>query len=298
MWRWQGSALGADAAILLVHPDQDAARAASIACVAEIERLERIFSLYRADSALSQLNRAGWLAAPPLELIDLLAFCARVSAATGGAFDVTVQPIWNLYARHFANPAADPAGPGHAALAAAMERVGWRGIDIATDRIAFRRTGMAATLNGVAQGYITDRIADLLRSRGFTDLLVELGELRAIGHRPDGSPWQVGMANPLRPSAILRRLPLTNAALASSAGSGTWLDPSHRYHHLLDPATGRSAIHQAGVSVVASRATVADALSTALSILPAAQAPAALASFGPATAYLVSPEGGQSIIAG
>jgi thiamine biosynthesis lipoprotein len=295
-WRWHGSALGAESTIVLAHRDQAAVQSAVAACLTEIERLERIFSLYRADSALSQLNRIGRLDAPPLELVELLAFSARVSAATGGAFDVTVQPLWNLYADHFAEPAADPAGPGDAALATAMARVGWRGIEITTGRIAFRRTGMAVTLNGVAQGYITDRIADLLRERGFTDLLVELGEIRALGRRPDGDPWQTGIADPLLPRAISRRVALMDAALASSAGSGTWLDPGHRHHHLLDPTTGRSAKHHAGVSVQAGRAVVADALSTAISILPAAAARSALAALGPATAYLVAPDGRQTII--
>ena len=92
--------------ILLAHPDRTAAGQAIAACREEITRLERIFSLYRADSALSQLNRHGRLDDPPLELVELLAFSARVSAATGGAFDVTVQPLWDLYASHFADPEA------------------------------------------------------------------------------------------------------------------------------------------------------------------------------------------------
>ena len=134
-WRWQGSALGAESTMLLAHPDRAAAGQAIAACCAEIARLERIFSLYRADSALSQLNRQGRLDDPPLELVALLAFAARVSAATGGAFDVTVQPLWDLYAGHFADPAADPAGPSEAALAATLARVDWRAVELYPARI-------------------------------------------------------------------------------------------------------------------------------------------------------------------
>jgi thiamine biosynthesis lipoprotein len=296
-WCWRGMALGADSTILLSHPDREAAERAITACRAEIARLERIFSLYRADSALSLLNRLGHLDAPPLELVELLGLSARVSAATGGAFDATVQPLWDLYAGHFADPDADPAGPGEAALAATLEKVGWRAVELDTGWIGFRRAGMAVTLNGVAQGYITDRIADLLRDRGFADVLVELGEIRALGRRPDGHPWRAGITDPLAPSAILRRVALADAALASSAASGTWLDPGHRHHHLLDPATGRSAMHHAGVSVQAGRAAMADALATALSILPAAAAPPVLAALGPAMAYVVAPDGRQTTIA-
>ncbi len=297
-WRWQGSALGADSTILLAHPVREVVESAIAACRAEIERLERIFSLYRADSALSQLNREGRLDTPPLELVELLAFSARVSAATGGAFDVTVQPLWNLYAAHFAHPAADPAGPGDAALAATLTLVDWRAVELDAACVRFRRPGMAVTLNGVAQGYITDRIADLLRERGFADVLVELGEIRALGQRLDGEPWRAGIVDPLAPSAVLRRVELADMALASSGGYGTWLDAGRRHHHLLDPATGRSATHHAGVSVTAARAVLADALSTALSILPAAAARPTLLVVGPATAYLTGPGGEQTIAVG
>ena len=128
-WRWQGSALGAVSKLLLAHSDHAAAGQAIDACRAEVGRLERIFSLYRADSAVPQLNGQGWaVKIPPLELVELLAFAVQVSAATGGAFDVTVQPLWDLYARHFADPAADPAGPSDAALAATLVRVDWRAV--------------------------------------------------------------------------------------------------------------------------------------------------------------------------
>lgn len=297
-WRWQGSALGADSTILLAHPDRAAAEQVITACRAEITRLERIFSLYQADSALSQLNRQGRLEGPPLELVEVLGFSARVSAVTGGAFDVTVQPLWNLYAGHFADPAADPAGPSDATLAATLLLVDWRAVELSPTAISFRRSGMAVTLNGVAQGYITDRIAELLRDRGFDNILVELGEVRAHGRHPDSAPWRAGIADPNEPSAVLMELPLLNAALATSGGYGTWFDSAHRHHHLLDPATGRSAVHHAAVSVTAARAMVADALSTALTILPAAELGRPLTTFGPATAYLFAIDGHQTTVLG
>jgi len=297
-WRWQGSALGAESTILLAHPDRAAAEQALIACCAEIARLERVFSLYRRDSALSQLNRQGRLEAPPLELVELLAFSARVSDLTGGAFDVTVQPLWELYAAHFANPGAVSAGPSDAALSATLALVDWRAVELHPSLISFRRPGMAVTLNGVAQGYITDRVADLLCAHGFDNVLLELGEIRAMGLHPDSDPWRVGIADPNQPSAVMQILPLLNAALATSGGYGTWFDRGRRHHHLFDPATGRSAAHHAAVSVTAARATVADALSTALTILPAASLERVLTTFGPATAYLCGRDGQHATVAG
>ena len=89
---WRGQALGAAASITLAHPDRALAQRLLAACAAEIQRLERIFSLYRPDSAISRLNAAGRLEAPPLELVELLARCAELSALTHGTFDATVQP--------------------------------------------------------------------------------------------------------------------------------------------------------------------------------------------------------------
>lgn len=266
--RWRGTALGAEASIALYHPDPEAARRLIAAAVAEVRRLEGVFSLYRADSALSRLNRDGALDVPPMDLVQLMATAKSFAALTDGAFDPTVQPLWALYARHFRAPGADPAGPAPAAVAQALARVDWRALEVESDRIAFTRPGMAATLNGIAQGYITDRVADLLRARGMAHVLLDLGEIRGLGGHPAGRPWRVGIADPFDRARIARRLDLVDRAVASSAASGAVFEPSGRIHHLFDPRTGRSANRFAGVTVIAATATEADALSTALFVTP------------------------------
>jgi len=155
---------------------------------------------------------------------------------------------------------------------------------------------MAITLNGVAQGFVTDRIAELLRRAGFDHVLVDLGEARALGQRPDGGPWRAALADPLRPARTLVDLPLGEAdgvfpALATSAGYGTRFGADPRIHHLLDPHTGRSANHYASVSIGAARATLADGLSTTLAIIDPSRGAGLLAAYGPLRAYLVDPAG-------
>ena len=263
---WRGTALGAEASITLYHEDAGEARRLLRAAVAELRRLEGVFSLYREDSALSRLNREGRLAVPPLELVELLAAARAFAERTGGAFDPTVQPLWRLYARHFARPGADPAGPPAAAVEAARALVGWRDLRVESTGIALARRGMAVTLNGIAQGYITDRVADLLEREGMRTVLVDLGEIRAVGRHPDGRPWRAGIRDP-RGEGLLRVLPLAGRALATSAGSGTRFDAAGRFHHLFDPRSGASAQRYLSVSVLAPRATVADALSTALYVM-------------------------------
>lgn len=190
---WRGQALGAQALLVIHHHDRAAAERLVREVVAEVERLEQIFSLYRPDSALSQLNRVGALAAPPPDLVTLLEASREVWELSEGAFDPTVQPLWRLLAEHFSRPSADPAGPPAARLQYALALVGFDKLVFSQDRIAFARRGMALTLNGIAQGYITDRAVEVLRQGGIGKSMVDMGEIRALGTRPDGSPWRVGI---------------------------------------------------------------------------------------------------------
>lgn len=293
---WKGTAMGALASMTLIHPDRAKARAQLEACVVELRRLESIFSLYRPDSALSRLNASGELRAPPSELLELLSLGLALSHNSAGAFDPTVQPLYLLYAQHFATPHAAPGGPPRQAVARVLQLLGCSAIELRADRIRLRRPGMALTLNGIAQGFITDRVADLLRSAGFTDVLVNLGEARALGHRPDGQTWRAGIADPRQPARMAFELPLGSdrgalPALATSAGYGTTFGSDPRVHHLLDPHTGRSANHWLQATVAAPRATLADGLSTTLAILPPGRAAALMRSYPSTRAYLVDASG-------
>lgn len=246
---WQGIALGASASISLAHPDADAIIARA---VAEISRLESVFSLYREDSALAQLNAAGHLTAPPFELLECLALCARVHEATGGMFDPTVQPLWALYAESFAKGDA----PDASAIAATLPLVRWEQVHYDSAAIQMP-TGMQLTLNGIAQGYIADRVADLLHAEGLTDVLINTGELRALGGSPLGGGWPVQIEG-------AGKITLQNGALASSAPLGTVFDLEGRVGHILNPRTGTPTTSRWRlISIAAPSAALADALSTA-----------------------------------
>ncbi len=248
--RHQGMALGAAASLLLAHPE--APRIATRAW-AEIDRLEDVFSLYRPDSALSRLNAAGSLDAPPFELLECLSLAGGVHAATGGAFDPTVQPLWAEYATALTEGRTpDPD--------AARGLVGWSGVTVGPDRVALARPGMALTLNGIAQGLIADRVAALLEAEGLTDILIDTGELRALGGDPRGGDW---------PARVVDgpEVPLRDRALATSAPLGTTFDEGGRIGHILDPRTGRPAAEWRQVSVTAPTAALADACSTAFCVM-------------------------------
>ncbi len=258
---WRGSALGAVASITLGGTGRAAAAETFAAVAAEVDRLEDIFSLYRPTSALSRLNRDGRIDAPPPELVMLLELCDALHRVTGGAFDPTVQPVWRALAEGRSPEAAKRA-------------VGWDGVEVTPKRITLTRPGMALTLNGIAQGEITDRVAALLVARGYRDVLVDMGEIAAGGTRA-GAPWRVDVAAP--DGRVLRRLRLSDRALAVSATAGTVLGPDAMAGHILDPRPGGSGPAHRLVAVSAPRAAVADGLSTGCCLLTAPLAARAVA---------------------
>lgn len=251
---WRGTALGAQGKILISGQDQSVSRQIVNCALAEIERLEGIFSLFRPDSELSRLNATGRLIRPSHDMKVLLTRSLTLWEATQGAFNPAIQPLWRFLANHFsATPAAGD--PDEAALSELAERCDPARIRLSSAGISLA-PGMALSFNGIAQGYITDSVADLLRAAGLTDILVQLGEVRAL----PGRPWRVaipatGAATSLTDCAIATSEPLT---LAFSA-DGEW-------NHILDPDTGRGADAFSSVSVAARSACIADALSTAAAV--------------------------------
>lgn len=290
---WRGTALGAPATLQIHHQNAREAEQLLKLSVRELRRLEAMFSLYRDDSALVEMNRRGVMVAPPWELVDLLEQCGRYVAATGGRFDPTVQPLWDVYARHFAKPDAAPSGPPASAIEEARRLVGWEHVLVKPDRIVLGRRGMALTLNGIAQGYVTDRVADLLRAAGISRSLIDLGEARALGSHPGGRPWLIGLADPVHPERIVEELELVDGALATSAPYGFRFDPQGHFNHLFEPSSGGSADRYDSVSVQTRRATEADALSTAFSFLSPGEMRRILHALGGGRAYVTTREGSR-----
>jgi FAD:protein FMN transferase len=292
---WQGEVLGALSELALWHTDAALAQRSILRVREEIARYERIFSLYRPDSEISQLNAAGRLSRPSPELRSLVEDSRRLGVLSDGAFDISVQPLWRLYEAHFWSHSDVQPDIEARARDVARAFVDFRSIDIGEARIAFARAGMGITLNSLAQGFITDSIADLLRNEGFESAVVDLGEFRTIGRHPDGHPWRIGIRSGLRngPAAggVARTIELEDMALAVSGGYGTTFEPTGRFHHIFDPHTGACANGLVDVAVIGPRATAANGLSTAICVAGEARAPALLAAFPGTRAIVTRPDG-------
>lgn len=262
--RWTGVALGAPARIELLGLEPGPAGALIAAALDEVARLEAIFSLHDPRSALARLNRDGHLRAPPLELVEVLGLARRIAEASRGAFDPTVQPLWLAAAR----------GASRAELTRARRLVGFERLEASPAAVVLGRPGMAVTLDGIAQGYLTDRVAERLRAAGVARLLVDLGELRALGPGPSGLPWRIGRADGAPPVALGDGAVASSAVVAAAAG-----DPAPR-PRILDPRTGEPPADRARrITVLAPEAVVADGLSTALAVADEAEARSLLAAF-------------------
>lgn len=267
---WTGQAMGGPASLTLHGVEEGAARALVGRVAALVGAMEGMFSLHRPDSILSRLNREGEVGDPPALFTDLLRRALALSAATDGAFDPTVQPLWDLYRQ------GDASGDG---VDAVLQNVGWRRVTVGRDRVTLP-PGTRLTLNGIAQGYITDRVTDLLLAHGVGHMLVDMGEPRGIGARDDGQEWRLGIADPDDGQRMLAAVPVSGRAIATSAPRGTLIDAAGRFGHILDPGTGLPATQWRQVSVAAPTAALADALSTAIAAVAPVRAQSLLIAGG------------------
>ncbi len=236
-------------------------RAVDAGCAAldEIERLEAKLSAYEPESEVSRLNRAAFERTVHVdaEVCEILNLAARVTEATGGAFDAATGALikaWGFYA-------GPKRVPGEKELAAARAASGMAHVRLENRSVRFLRAGLEINLGSIGKGYAIDRAAGVLPSGS---ALIDGGRssLRAIGG------WQVAIGDPFRPGRALGNMWLKDRALGTSGSAHQFfVQNGRRYGHILDPRTGRPAEGLAGASVCAPTAAEADALSTAFFVL-------------------------------
>lgn len=127
---------------------------------------------------------------------------------------------------------------------------------------------MGATLNGIGQGYIADRLVELLRAGGIEHALVDMGKTRAIGGHPAGGPWSVRLEDLRAPGVVAERIPRVDRAVATAGGYGALFDEAGRFNHILERWSGRTGWRWLSVSVEGATATKSNALSNAFAVMP------------------------------
>ena len=258
---WQGSALGAAVSITLRGSGQSALALA--AAQDAIRRVERAFSLYRADSELALLNRKERLRMS-IDFARLVELSDRAVTLTGGLFDPSIQPLWLARAAGLKEDLSD--------------RVGWQHVRRGRGEVSFARPGMALTFNGIAQGYASARVRDALHAHGFEDVVVDIGEF-SVG----SEPARLAVVN--EAGRILAEVGVKDGAVATSSPGALRLAGGGG--HILNPDGSTREPSWRTVSVVGVDAAMADALSTGLCLAPDARLAEELVANGNLTGVLL-----------
>ena len=262
----EAAIMGTRVAVEVWHEDAAAATAAIDAVIAEMRRIDALMSHYKPDSQLSRINReaAGSPVAVEPELAALIARSLEFSRMSDGAFDISYASVGYLYEYR------ERRRPDEPEILAALPAVNWRliDVDLQASTVRFHKDGMRIDLGGIAKGYAVDQGIAILRGRGISHGSVTAGgDSRVLGDRI-GRPWVVGIRHPDDASRVIARIPLEDAAISTSGDYERYFDEDDvRYHHIINPRTGKSAAGVRSVTVIGPEAILTDGLSTSLFVL-------------------------------
>ncbi|HEX5133204.1 MAG TPA: FAD:protein FMN transferase [Candidatus Krumholzibacteria bacterium] len=283
--------MGTYVTIIAVHESRHAAEQAIGNAIAEMDRHVAVLSRHDGASPLSILNRDGNLSAAPGELLDVVRHAQWIHNTTRGAFDITVKPVVDLVADTFASGGH---APSDAALADALACVGSDRLEVHGRDLRLAAPGMGVTLDGIAKGFIVDRVSDSLSRDGVAHHLVNAGgDIRVRGTRASGKPWRIAIEDPEKKGRYRGVVELASGAVATSGNYEIYYDRERVHHHIVDPATGVSPVAATSVSVVAGSAMLSDALATAVFVLGPEHGPAVVDTLGGPACLVIDPRGGQ-----
>ena len=258
--------MGTEISVYLWHEDPAKGRAAVNAVFDEVQRINDLMSTYVEDSRISEINRHA--ADRPVvagdELLDVISRSLDISILTLGAFDITYESV----GQHYDFRAR--LRPDDKTITEELDRIDYRHIEI--DRVAgtvrFSKQGVRINLGGIAKGYTVERGIELLRGQGIRNAIVTAGgDSRLLGDRR-GKPWMVGVRDPRQEGGVAVTIPLQDEAISTSGDYERFFEEDgKRYHHIIEPATGRPASEVHSATVVGPDAVITDALSTSVFVM-------------------------------
>jgi len=258
--------MGTAIRVQLWSDDKVAGEAAIDAVMEEMHRIDREMSPYKPESELSKINREAADHPVPIsaEMFDILSRSIEFSKLSGGAFDITFSSVGYMYdyRRHVK--------PTDSEIQKALPGINYRHLLLDKDKqtIRFARHGVRIDLGGIGKGYAVDNCIAILKKRGITHALVTAGgDSRVLGDH-EGRPWMVGIRDPRRKDNVVAVIPLINSAISTSGDYERFFEVNGvRYHHILNPKTGRSAMGVHSASVIGPDATTTDGLTKPVFIL-------------------------------
>ena len=282
--------MGTRCAVELWSEDEQKGGAAIEAVFTELRRIDARMSTYKPESELSRVNATA--AAGPVkisrELYDLLATSIEYSRLTRGTFDITYASVGYLYdyRKHV--------HPSDAAIAAALPGIDYRHLKLDPKALTvyFERPGVRVDLGGIGKGYAVDRGIAVLKKLGITHAMVNAGgDTRIVGDR-FGKPWITGIRHPDDENKIVLKIPIVDAALSTSGDYERYFDEGGvRYHHILNPKTGRSPHLVRSVTIIGPTATRTDALTKSVFVMGAKEGIEFINGLADVDAVAVAPDG-------
>ena len=254
-------AMGTTCEIQLYAKTHEQAKQIADSAIADVLRLEALYSRYRSDSVIAKINAVaaqGGTIQVDSETASLLNYANTCYEQSEGLFDITsgiLRYAWRFESNRL---------PSKAQIETLLTKIGWHKVRWHNSELTFSTPGMELDFGGIVKEYAVDRVAAMCRSSGIRHGLINLGgDIKVIGPQADGAPWCIGIRHPRRPDELFRSLYLTEGALASSGDYARCITlDGVRYSHILNPKTGWPVSHLASVSVVGDFCVVAGSAST------------------------------------
>lgn len=287
------------AKFLAVAPDEKTAQAAIDAAIKEVKRLEGLMNRYDPNSQLSLVNRQADKEPIKIDkdLFEIFQRSIYYSELTGGAFDITVAPLIDL----FRACAEANTPPTDKQLAEVKQKIGCKKILLDANDFSIRLSagGMKLDLGAIAKGYAADKAVAIMKNCGATGGLVDLGgQIGSFGTTETKGKWMIGIQDPTKPqeNQIIAAFALNDAAISTSGNYHRfYVIAGKRYSHIFNPATETSADTLSSVTIFAQTGTAADALATAVSVMGAEKGLELIKSLKSTEAIIVIAETGQTI---
>ncbi|MGE8486166.1 FAD:protein FMN transferase [Pseudomonas sp. FP1740] len=269
--RFDGPTMGSSYSIQYVrHAGLPASAEVRVQVEKILSDVDRQMSTYRRDSDIERFNNlpANHCQTMPAPILELVRVGERLSLQSDGSYDLTVEPLLNLWG--FGPQAREEKVPSAEALAEVQQRVGHSHLRIDGDQLC-KDAAVEVDFNSIAAGYAVDTIAARLEALGIHDYLAEAtGELKAVGKKLDGSPWRIALEEPRDDQQVAERVIAVDGYGVSTSGDyrNYFEQGGRRYSHTFDARTGTPVLHTlASVTVIHPSALMADGLSTMLLIL-------------------------------
>ncbi len=281
---------------IIVYSDQETGSNAIEEAFKEIEKIEAMASVYDPESEASFLNENGYIDNTSTEFLNLINTSIEYYNTTGGCFDITVQPLLDLWSEGLWKESEEVQAQK---IGETLEIIGSDKINTSDDRIEFELDRMAITLGGIAKGYAVDKAIEKIKEFGIERGLVNAGgDIYTIGAKPDGEKWAIELESPgdgesdenidTEPVVIFS---VKDRAVTTSGGYHRYYDEEKEVHHIMDPRTGYSANVCMSVTIIADSCTRADILATSVFVMGPESGLELIESLDDVEAYIIDSNG-------